>query len=296
MTETLLITGGAGQVGLELLARQWPASVRLLAPSRKVLDLADTTAVEAFFEANTISAVINTAAYTAVDRAEDDVTGAFSANALAPAILADMSRRRDIPLVHVSTDYVFDGSHVGWYDETDQTAPLGVYGASKRSGELAVLAGCPRSVILRTAWVVSPHRSNFVKTMLRLGSIQPSVSVVSDQWGCPTSATDIADTLARIVLRMIADKTSPTGIYHFVNQGDGTWFDLATQIFEQANMPAPPEINPISTIQYPTPARRPVNSRLATTKILRDYGVQARPWRKAIDEITQTLVQKDLIP
>lgn len=290
----ILITGGAGQVGQELLAHEWRAGFGLLAPTREALDLADAEAVAAFFEANAVCAIINAAAYTAVDRAEEDAAGAFTANALIPAILADIARRRCIPLIHVSTDYVFDGSRDGWYQEGDPPSPLGVYGASKRAGELAVLSACPRSVILRTAWVVSTHRTNFVKTMLRLGAIRPSLGVVADQFGCPTSATDIAEALATIALRMLDDEIAPTGVYHFVNEGDASWFDLATAVFSEAGLANPPMINPLTTAEYPTPARRPANSRLATTKFVRDFHIQPRPWRTAVAEITRKLAQKDI--
>ena len=209
----ILITGGAGQVGLELQSAEWPEGVVLHAPTRAELDLSDRSSVKAAFAATAFSAVINSGAHTAVDRCEEEAAAAFAANALGPAVLADATRNAGIPLIQVSTDYVFDGSKHGLYVETDPVAPLGVYGASKLAGELAVRSGNPRSVVLRTAWVLSSHRANFLKTMLRLAAERPTLRVVGDQHGCPTSARDIAAALKTIVLKMIAHADAPTGVY-----------------------------------------------------------------------------------
>jgi dTDP-4-dehydrorhamnose reductase len=287
----ILITGGAGQVGIELLRARWPAHVRLHAPDRSVLDLADAASVARVFEATPFAAVINPAAYTAVDKAEDEVGAAFAANAMGPALLADATRKAGIPLIHVSTDYVFDGTGGGAYQETDPVAPLGVYGASKLAGELAVRAGNPRSVVLRTAWVFSAHRNNFVKTMLRIGAANPVLRVVNDQFGCPTSATDIAAALTTITLRLIDDADAPTGVYQFVNAGDASWHGFAQAIFTAADGPRP-EVTGITTSEYPTRARRPANSRLSTEKLTRDFGVAPRPWSEALDDVLADLKQE----
>jgi dTDP-4-dehydrorhamnose reductase len=287
----ILVTGGAGQVGLELARVAWPEHVRLHQPTRAELDLADAEAVRALFARVPFRAVINAAAYTAVDRAETEVASAFAANAMGPAILAELTRAADIPLVQVSTDYVFDGSHEQDYAESDPVGPLGVYGASKLAGEVAVRTGNPRSVVLRTAWVLSPHRANFLKTMLRLAADRPVLRVVEDQTGCPTSAKDIAEALAEITLRMIADPEAPTGVYHFVNGGSTSWAGLAREIMALSAARGGPsaEVEGITTADYPTPARRPSNSRLSTFKITRDYGVTPRPWREAVAEIVAEL-------
>lgn len=285
----VLITGGAGQVGLELLRASWPSDVRLHAPGRDELDITDPASVTRLFDRIPVAAVINAAAYTAVDKAEDDVPTAFAANAMAPALLAEATRRAGIPLVHVSTDYVFDGSSPGVYDEDAPVAPLGVYGASKLAGELAVRSGNPRSVVLRTAWVFSAHRNNFLKTMLRAGSQNPVLRVVADQTGCPTSAADIAEALAVITLRLMADQTAPVGVYHFVNAGEATWHAFATAIFKAQTRFDSPSVEAITTADYPTPARRPVNSRLATTKIARDFGIRPRPWEAAMQDVLTEL-------
>ncbi|MBX9708352.1 MAG: dTDP-4-dehydrorhamnose reductase [Caulobacteraceae bacterium] len=288
----ILITGGAGQVGLELARAEWPANVRLHLPTRDQLDLGNAGAVRAAFAATPFKAVINSGAYTAVDKAETEVAAAFTANAMGPAILAELTRAAGIPLIQVSTDYVFDGSGERDYAETDPVGPLGVYGASKLAGEVAVTTGNPRSVVIRTAWVLSPHRANFLKTMLRLAADRPALRVVDDQHGCPTSARDIADALKTIALRMIDDANAPTGIYHFVNAGSTTWAGLAAEIIALSAARGGPSatVDGITTADYPTPARRPFNSRLDTSKITRDYGIAPRPWQDAVAEIVAELI------
>ncbi|WP_426041889.1 dTDP-4-dehydrorhamnose reductase [Brevundimonas sp. TWP2-3-4b1] len=292
----ILVTGGAGQVGLELARAGWPDSVRLHMPPRDELDLADAEAVRALFAATAFKAVINSGAYTAVDKAETEVTAAFAANAMGPAILAELTGKAGIPLVQVSTDYVFDGSSQADYVESDPVGPLGVYGASKLAGEVAVRTGNRRSVVLRTAWVLSPHRANFLKTMLRLAADRPALRVVDDQTGSPTSAKDIAETLAAITLRMIADPAAPTGLYHFVNAGSTSWAGLARAIFAESVLHGGPsaQVEGIATADYPTPARRPANSRLSTFKISRDYGISPRPWRDAVAGIVAELHQETI--
>lgn len=287
----ILVTGGAGQVGLELQAADWPAHVRIHAPDRSELDLTDAEAVASLFASRRYAAVINSGAYTAVDKAEGEVAAAFAANAMGPAVLADMTRAAGVPLIQVSTDYVFDGSAESEYVENDPVAPLGVYGASKLAGELAVRTGNPRSVVLRTAWVLSRHRANFLKTMLRLAADRPGLRVVDDQRGCPTSARDIASALKTITLRMIDDEAAPTGVFHFVNAGDTTWAGLAREVFalSQARGGPSAEVEGIATADYPTPARRPANSRLSTQRIQREYGIVPRPWQAAVSEIVDEL-------
>lgn len=287
----ILITGGAGQVGLELLAARWPDYVVLHAPTRSELNLGDAKSVQAAFVATPFSAVINSGAHTAVDKAETEVAAAFVANAMGPAILADITREAGIPLIQVSTDYVFDGSKNDSYVESDPVGPLGVYGASKLAGEMAVRSGNPRSVVLRTAWVLSVHRANFLKTMLRLATDRPALRVVGDQHGCPTSARDIAAALKTITLRMIADPSAPTGVYQFVNAGETTWAGLASEIFALSAATGGPTaaVEAIPASEYPTPAKRPTNSRLSTAKLTHDYGIAPRPWQAAVAEIVTEL-------
>lgn len=291
----ILVTGGTGQVGRALSSFRWPAGVEIVAPSRNTLDLADLAAVEAFITDGGFDAVINPAAYTAVDKAESDWLTAWTVNALSPAAIAAATRKAGIPLLHVSTDYVFDGAKNGAYHEDDPINPAGVYGASKAAGELAVRAGNPRHVILRTSWVFSAFGNNFVKTMLRLAADRPVLRVVDDQHGCPTAASDIAATLAAIALRMVADPEAPTGTYHFSNDGPATWCGFAREIFRQhtaAGNPVP-DVEAITTADYPTPAKRPANSVLSTEKLIEDYAIRPRAWTTALAETLSGLGQKE---
>ena len=287
----ILIAGGGGQLGQALARAAWPAGLRAHAVPRAVLDIADPAAIAAALAARPYAAVVNAAAYTAVDAAEDDAAAAFAANATGPAILADLTRRAGLPLVHVSTDYVFDGTGDRPYREDDPVAPLGVYGASKLAGEYAVLSGNPRSVVLRVAWVVSPFGANFVKTMLRLAAERPALRVVDDQRGCPTSADDIAVAITTIVTRLLADREAPTGLFHFANAGEASWCDLAREVMAcsaAAGGPAVP-VSPIGTADYPTPARRPAFSRLDTARVRRNFHLSPRDWRPAVDDIVREL-------
>ena len=288
----ILVVGGSGQVGQELAKLAWPVGVSVSAPPRGALDLADQTKARAAVAAEPWRAVINAAAYTAVDKAESDVETAWRVNALGPALLAAATREAGIPLIHVSTDYVFDGEKAGPYLESDPTGPLGVYGASKLGGEAAVRTANPRHVIVRTAWLVSAHGANFVKTMLRLAGERPSLRVVADQHGSPTSAADLAAVLATIALRTAADAAAPCGTYHFVNAGEATWYDFAREIFAMSAALGGPfaTVTPIATSEYPTPARRPRNSRLSTLKIEHDFGIVPRPWQAATAEVVAALV------
>lgn len=294
MTTRILVTGSGGQLGIELARLAWPAGTELLLADLDRLDITDQDSVARWFAAERPDAVINAAAYTAVDRAEQEVAAAWAVNAVGPALLAAATKAAGVPIVHVSTDYVFDGSGSGFRDEDDPPAPLGVYGASKLGSEIAVRTGNPRHAIVRTAWLFSAHRANFVKTMLRAGAANPTLRVVADQHGCPTSAADLAQALATMTLRMIADPNAPTGTYHFVNAGEASWHCFAEAIFAAAaplGGPAP-EVAAIATADYPTPARRPANSRLATARIARDYGVVARPWQAALGEVVAELMAK----
>jgi dTDP-4-dehydrorhamnose reductase len=287
----ILLTGGSGQVGTEFI-RLASSRFEVVAPSRAQLDIGDPDSIAAFMGLRPWAAVINSAAHTAVDKAESEVVAAWRANALGPATLAEVTGQAGVPLIQLSTDYVFDGGKVEPYLETDPVAPLGVYGASKEGGEQAVRTANPRHVILRTAWVVSPHGSNFIKTMLRLGETRPLLRVVDDQRGNPTSATDIAIVLAIIAQRLIEDPKAPTGTYHFVNEGEATWCDLAREVFALAATRgyAAPQVEAIGTADYPTPARRPASSRLSTAKLRQDFGIAPRPWRTAVAEIVEALL------
>ncbi len=289
---TILLTGGSGQVGTALRSRAWPDGIALVAPPRQALDLGDPAALAAAVAARPWRAIINAGAYTAVDRAEGELAAAWTINALAPAVLAQAAARAGIPLIQLSTDYVFDGRKPAPYIEADGLAPLGVYGASKAGGELAVRSAGGRHVILRTSWVVSAHGHNFIKTMLRLGRERPRLHVVDDQIGAPTGAADIAAAVAAVTLRLLADPGAPTGLFHLTNDGATSWCGLAREVFRLAAArggPAP-EVAAIGTAAYPTAARRPANSRLCLERIRRDYGLAPRPWEAAVADIVAALL------
>lgn len=291
MARRILVTGGTGQIGLELARLEWPADVAVHFPSRQQLDLTSPDNIASCVGADRWDCIINSAAYTAVDAAEENVAEAFLANAQGPAWLAEAAAKASVPVIHISTDYVFDGELDRPYSENDPVGPTSAYGASKLAGELAVRAASPRSIILRTAWVIGIHRSNFLKTMLRLGADRPVLSIVADQTGCPTAAADIASALQTIAFNMI-DEPRVSGTYHFVNSGEASWYELAQAIFAEAAQHgvAVPEVSPIATADYPTKARRPANSRLSTSRITRDFGIRPRPWRDAVKEIVGELL------
>lgn len=290
-SRAILLTGGGGQVGTEL-RRLAPPGFEIVAPGRDQLDIGDPDSIAAFVASRPWAAVINSGAYTAVDKAQTDPVTAWKANALGPAAFAWATAQAGVPLIQLSTDYVFDGSKSAPYVEDDPVGPVSVYGASKEAGEQAVRTGNPRHLILRTAWVVSPHGGNFIKTMLRLAETRDHLTVVDDQRGCPTSATDIARALGVIATRMADDAEAPTGTYHFVNSGEATWCAFAREIFALARAKgrAVPTVEAIPSSAYPTPARRPANSRLDTAKLTRDFGVEPRAWRTAVSEVVETLL------
>lgn len=288
----VLITGGTGQVGIELARFGWPEGWRATVLTRADLDLTDTAAIAAKVGERPWAAVINAAAYTGVDKAETEQVTAWQVNALAPAALSAACATAGIPVVQVSTDYVFAGDREGAWHPDDPVAPLGVYGASKLGGELAVRTSGARHAIVRTAWVVSAHGANFVKTMLRVGAQRERLTVVADQHGSPTSAADLAQALATIAMRLADDAGAPSGTWHFSNSGPTTWHGFATEIFVQAaERGGPtPAVEAIPTSAYPTPARRPANSLLDTAAITRDFGIAPRPWPAALSDILDELM------
>jgi dTDP-4-dehydrorhamnose reductase len=286
----VLITGATGQLGIELVRHSWPEHVRVHAPSRDQLDLGRPDSIRDVLGSDRWDCVINAAAYTAVDLAEDDAGNAFLANCQGPAWLAEATANAGIPIIHVSTDYVFAGDSPRPYSEADPICPINIYGASKAAGEIAVRSINPRSVIVRTAWVLSPHRANFLKTMLRLAAERDRLRVVADQRGCPTSAADLAGALA-VIARRATEDPAVSGIYHFCNEGDASWHELALEVLRQsAGLNGPfADIDPISSSDFPTRAKRPANSRLATGKIGRDFGIDPRNWRAAVADIMAEL-------
>jgi dTDP-4-dehydrorhamnose reductase len=288
----LLVTGANGQLGHELRRVVLPGGWRVVAVDRAALDLTDAAAIAAKVAERPWGAIINGAAYTAVDKAEAEQVAAWQINALAPAAFASACAVAHIPLVQVSTDYVFPGDRNGAWAIDDAVAPLGVYGASKLGGELAVRTSGARHAIVRTAWVVSAHGNNFVKTMLRVGAERGLLRVVADQHGSPTAAADLAVALVRLAVRLAEDVQAPTGTFHFSNVGATTWASFAEEIFRQSAMRGGPTamVEPIATADYPTPARRPANSLLAHDAIERAYGIIPRPWHDALGDILDELI------
>ena len=287
----VLVTGANGQVGTELARLRWPDGWDVVALGRDRLDLADPASIADVIGERAWDAIINAGAYTAVDRAETEQTNAWAVNAVGPAALGQACRDAGIPLVQVSTDYVFAGDKAGAWEVGDAIAPLGVYGASKAGGELAVRASGARHAIVRTAWVVSSHGGNFVKTMLRLAE-RGQVRVVADQQGSPTGAADLARALATITQRLVRDPALPGGTYHFSNAGRTTWADFAREIFRQSAARGGPHaaVEGIATSDYPTPARRPANSLLSHEAIAAAFGIQPRPWQAALSDILDDLI------
>ena len=288
----VLVTGADGQLGTELKRYAWPQGYGVVALSRAALDLANPAAIAAMVASRPWAAVINGGAYTAVDKAESDVVTAWQVNALAPAAFGEACARAGIPLVQVSTDYVFAGDRAGAWQVDDPVAPLGVYGASKLGGELAVRTSGARHAIVRTAWVVSAHGSNFVKTMLRVGAERGEVRVVDDQRGAPTGAADLASALATVAVRLAEDDRAPTGTFHFSNAGEASWAEFAAEIFRQSGARGGPaaRVIPIGTADYPTPATRPANSLLGHDAIRAAYGIRPRAWQAALGDILDELI------
>jgi len=288
----ILVTGAGGQLGTELQRCAWPQGYEIVAIDRNALDLCDTAAIAAMVASRPWAAVINGAAYTAVDKAESDVVTAWAVNAMAPAAFGEACAKAGIPLIQVSTDYVFAGDKQGAWEVNDPVAPLGVYGASKLGGELAVRTSGARHAIVRTAWVVSAHGHNFIKTMLRLAESRDTLSVVADQHGSPTSAADLANALMTIALRLIEDEAAPTGTFHFSNAGAISWADFATEIFRQSSARGGPsaDVVPIPSRDYPTPAARPANSLLSHSAIHSAYGITPRDWQIAVSDILDELI------
>lgn len=289
----IVVTGTEGQVARSLLERGAVSGVEVTALGRPRLDLsAPETILSALKEAGP-DAVVNAAAYTAVDQAETEVDEAFAVNRDGAGHVAAAARVLGVPLLHVSTDYVFDGSLDRPYREDDPTGPTGIYGASKLAGETAVLAVGGPVAVLRTAWVYSPFGRNFVKTMARLGQEREEVRVVADQIGCPTSALDIADALIVIAQRLAGRPDDPTlrGVFHMAGSEAASWQAFAQGIFD--NLAARDGKRcvalPISTADYPTPARRPANSRLDGARLANAYGVTLPSWRHALPVVLDRL-------
>jgi len=285
---SILVTGSNGQVGSEIRELSSSYPYRFYFTDSKELDITDCEKVREYIKTNDIKIIINCAAYTAVDKAESEKEIADEINHLAVKNLAQITNDNDIKLVHISTDYVYDGTNYKPYIEDDSTNPQGVYGQTKLDGEKAMMDVNPKnSIIIRTSWVYSYYGANFVKTMLRLGKERESLGVVYDQVGTPTYAKDLAKTILEILPKIRNDKVE---IYNYSNEGVLSWYDFAKEIMNMAKFDC--KINPIETYQYPTPAKRPHISLLNKNKIKTTFDIEIRYWKDGLDDCLKRLGER----
>jgi dTDP-4-dehydrorhamnose reductase len=287
----VLVAGRSGQLARCLRDAAVRRGTSIVPVGRPELDLENGTGIDRVMDVVEPSAIINAAAYTAVDKAESEAARAFRVNCRGAALLADAAARRSIPFIQISTDYVFDGTKGSPYREDDVPAPLNVYGASKLAGERAVLEAYPGAAVVRTSWIYSAYGSNFVRTMLRLSETQDVVRIVNDQRGMPTSAVDLAAAILTIVERVSAKDGDKTGIYHLAGGGETSWHEFAAAIFASLARRGRrvPKLQPISTEEYPTAARRPKYSCLNSSKAERVLGVRLPPWRSSLEDCLEQL-------
>jgi dTDP-4-dehydrorhamnose reductase len=287
----ILLFGGDGQLGREMVRESAKRAMPLVALSRAQADIADRAAVDEAIQRHGPSIVINAASYTKVDAAETEAEAAHRANAIGAGILATACARAGVPLIHVSTDYVFDGSKPGPYVEGDPVAPINVYGRTKAAGEQAVRDAAPLHAIIRTSWVYGEFGQNFLKTMIQLAATKDELRIVADQRGCPTSTPDLANAILTIAPQLLGGKGT-SGTYHFAGSGVTTWHGFASRIVAaQAPLTGrAPRVTAITTAELPRPARRPANSELDCSLFARVFGIRGRPWTEETDRITRNLI------
>jgi len=288
----VLLTGANGQVGWELSNRGAKRGLEILALDRSALDITDQVSVSEEVNRPGVSLVVNAAGYTAVDEAESEPDLAFAVNRDGPADLASACGKAGIPFVHISTDYVFDGQKKGVYLVTDPVSPLSVYGKSKAAGEVEVRKHLREHFILRTGWVYGVHGHNFVKTMLRLGREREVVQVVTDQYGCPTYAADLAETILRIATQFLEGGQVHWGTYHYCGKGVTSWHGFAEEIFRLASGYASlkvKRVEPVSTSEYPTPAQRPASSILDCSVLAKTFNIHPQPWAESLAQMLEVL-------
>jgi dTDP-4-dehydrorhamnose reductase len=289
----ILIIGAQGQLGRELVRQGQTKDCSIVGIDVDELDITNQAAVRVYFKKQDFSVVVNAAAYTAVDQAEKDAATAFAVNSDGPHNLGSVCQEKSIPLVHISTDYVFDGSKARAYNEDDALSPVGIYAQSKAEGEKRVAAATRRHIIIRTAWLYGAHGNNFVKTMLRLGRERTEIKVVDDQRGCPTSAAELAAAILTVCRKIHENENFDAwGLYHFCDKGETTWFGFAETIFKYASRYeklALQKLIPITTQEYPTPAQRPANSVLSCEKIQDVFGVERKPWEENLEDMLKRL-------
>jgi len=284
MPKQLLITGAQGQLGhtFQQIAANYP-NFDFTFVGRKALDLSQIEQIKAYFQDKDYDIIINCAAYTAVDKAETEVDLAEQINNTAVKQLAQIAKEKHITLIHISTDYVFNGENFRPYTEQDMTHPINQYGQSKRNGELAMQAINPAGIIIRTSWVYAKQGNNFLKTMLRLGNERDSLNVVADQIGSPTYTEDLASVILDILSQYSFSEQEPVEIYHYSNEGVCSWYDFAKAIFETHQIEC--NVLPITTEDYPTPAKRPYYSLLSKAKIKQTFGIRIPHWRDTLNII-----------
>ena len=298
-TPRFLITGANGQLGFELQRALAPLG-EVVAFARDACDLSSPDSIRAAVRAAKPDVIFNTGAYTAVDKAESEPDLAHSINAVAPGIIGEEAAKIGALVIHYSTDYVFDGTKPKAYLENDTPNPLGVYGKTKLGGERALSASGAMHLIFRTSWVYGLHGKNFIKTILRLASERSELKIVADQFGAPTGAALLADVSAHVAARYLREGADsfPFGLYHLVASGETSWHGFAQHIVAKAIgadwklQGTPDHILPITTSEYPTPAARPANSRLNTSKFSEAFGFQLPDWRNAVDKVMDALVQR----
>ncbi len=294
----IMITGAHGQVGFYLTQQAQAGGWAVFALDRTRLDITDSQAVNVRVKEYQPDVIINAAAHTAVDKAETEIDASYAINCDGPKHLAEAAAAVGAAILHISTDYVFAGDKDGVYTESDPVAPQGVYGASKLAGEQAVAAANAKHIILRTAWVFGEHGNNFVKTMLRLGSQRDQLGIVADQFGGPTYAGDIAAALLLIAEKAVAaPETISWGIYHFAGEPHVNWHQFAQAIFDRAVaqqlLAKAPQLNALTTADYPTLAKRPANSRLDCRKIFNEFGIKPSDWQKVLQNIRAYMPQQE---
>ena len=290
MKGPILVFGAGGQVGQELIAMAAARGVPALGLMRAEADITDAEAVAAVIAAETPRLVVNAAAYTAVDRAEQEPKLAEMTNVTGPRVLAEATATVGVPILHLSTDYVFDGTKTQAYTEDDPIAPLGVYGRTKAAGEAAVRAANPRHVILRTAWVYGRYGQNFLKTMMRLAAERERLRVVADQRGCPTASADIAEAVLAVDAALTRDPAT-AGTFHFAGTGATTWHGFAEAIVaaQAPHTGKNPPVDAITTADFPTPARRPSNSELSSERFAATFGYRAKGWQFRVHDVVDIL-------
>ena len=288
----IMVTGAHGQVGWELSKRGKRKGFDILGLDRATLDITDQSVVKRRVEKSEAVLVVNGAAYTAVDQAESEPELAFAANRDGPANLASACAEAGIPLIHLSTDFVFDGEKKGPYLESDQVSPLNVYGKSKAAGETAVRERLAEHIILRTSWVYSERGGNFVKSMIRLGRERDVIRVVADQYGCPTYAADLADTILIIAVQIQDNREIAWGTYHYCGKGVASWHGLALETLSLAKQYTSLKvktIEAIGTADYPTPAKRPLNSVLDCSLMEKTFDIHQKPWQQSLAQMIERM-------